>query len=558
MNGFRKLGLQRLSWILLYCVSAIPLFSGLRTALNPYDEGLSASGAVAVLDGAVPYRDLWTNYAPGQYYALGFLFWVFGRSLLVLRVYNAIWGVIAVVLACALARRLAPAPFVLLPGMVVTLLVGALIPGTAALPALVLSLVSCLYLAWGLSGSVAACVFAGIAAGATTFFRHDFGFYTFAAESVVLGAAALGAWWRGESARERAYFMFALLGGMAAILVPLGLFLISHVTLHELLEHLLRFPGQVYPKVRRLPYPAFPNPGRLLRGEETLLRFWWECAARALYYFPWVVFSLAAVRLVRAGLTRSFTNRDWFAFLLLVAGLAYFNYGRVRSDDVHIIPMAVFAVVLSGYVVHGLIHGGFRARNAVVRLSLGALVLFLVAWPGVHKCREIQTGRMVFRTPLGLEAARGVRGMGWQQAVGDAIRYVDANVPPGEAIFVGNTRHDVVWINDAMFYFLAQRPSATKYLDLHPGLVTTRPVQQEIIQALAEKSIRCVVLWEAPLSNEPNDSARNEGETGLDDYIRSHFRIGARFGLYTVHWRTSPREQAANTVPIASVDAATE
>jgi len=74
-----------------------------RTIDNVYDEGLIVFGAQRVLEGDIPYRDFWTLYAPGQFYAVAGLFKLFGSSVLVERLWDA--AVRAGVVATASARH---------------------------------------------------------------------------------------------------------------------------------------------------------------------------------------------------------------------------------------------------------------------------------------------------------------------------------------------------------------------------------------------------------------------------------------------------------------------
>ena len=115
-----------------------------------------------------------------------------------------------------------------------------------------------------------------------------------------------------------------------------------------------------------------------------------------------------------------------------------------------------------------------------------------------------------------------------------AAEYVRAQTGPDERIFVGNTRHDLIFVNDLLFYFLAGRPSATRYAELHPGLATTLPIQQAIVQELSSQDVQWVVtlrMWE---SREPNASSVSSGVTHLDDYIRDHYTTATTFGSYRV------------------------
>ena len=59
---------------------ALVLLPGVFVDL-PAPLGKAVAGACRVLAGDVPYRDFWTMYAPGQFYAVAGLFAAFGREL---------------------------------------------------------------------------------------------------------------------------------------------------------------------------------------------------------------------------------------------------------------------------------------------------------------------------------------------------------------------------------------------------------------------------------------------------------------------------------------------
>jgi hypothetical protein len=71
---------------------------------------------------------------------------------------------------------------------------------------------------------------------------------------------------------------------------------------------------------------------------------------------------------------------------------------------------------------------------------------------------------------------------------------------------------------------------------MQPGLVTTAPVQKEIISSLQRSHTRVVVRWLDPRAeqNEPNGSSRSGGVHILDDFIAGHYRAVARDGDYQV------------------------
>jgi 4-amino-4-deoxy-L-arabinose transferase-like glycosyltransferase len=74
------------------------------TAMEP-DEGILLQGAQRILAAQVPYRDFFSFYTPGSYYALALLFRIFGSSILVARTALALTGAILSVVTYLLARR---------------------------------------------------------------------------------------------------------------------------------------------------------------------------------------------------------------------------------------------------------------------------------------------------------------------------------------------------------------------------------------------------------------------------------------------------------------------
>jgi len=76
-----------------------------------FDEGITLFGADRVAHGAVPHRDFYTLYGPGQFYVLAGLFKLFGTSVLVERIWNTIVSASSVVLIFLIVDRVAPRRF---------------------------------------------------------------------------------------------------------------------------------------------------------------------------------------------------------------------------------------------------------------------------------------------------------------------------------------------------------------------------------------------------------------------------------------------------------------
>jgi hypothetical protein len=146
--------------------------------------------------------------------------------------------------------------------------------------------------------------------------------------------------------------------------------------------------------------------------------------------------------------------------------------------------------------------------------------------------------------PLDTERTKGIYVFpGQDYFVLATIKFIQMNTKPDEKIFIGDSRHDRIFVNDVMLYFLSERHSATKYHELHPGLANTREVQQEIIEELKKNSVKCVVLWNgAENVMEPNESAISTGVTDLDDFIQKNYIPVMTFGPYQIREKITSGE----------------
>jgi hypothetical protein len=90
---------------------------------------------------------------------------------------------------------------------------------------------------------------------------------------------------------------------------------------------------------------------------------------------------------------------------------------------------------------------------------------------------------------------------------------------------------------DVMFYFLAERHSATKYHELVPGVTTRADVQATMVENLRHARVRYVILRRDIGSEPSNESSRSSGVHLLDRYIEDHFQPVRDFGNYVVMGR---------------------
>jgi hypothetical protein len=107
---------------------------------------------------------------------------------------------------------------------------------------------------------------------------------------------------------------------------------------------------------------------------------------------------------------------------------------------------------------------------------------------------------------------------------------------PGDPIFVANPRHDRVTAGDPLLYVILGHPNPTRYDVMQPGVITTAPVQREIVDSLRRSDTKVVIKWLDPRAEaiEANGSARSSGVHILDRYLAAAYRPVARYGVYQV------------------------
>jgi hypothetical protein len=213
----------------------------------------------------------------------------------------------------------------------------------------------------------------------------------------------------------------------------------------------------------------------------------------------------------------------WSLTPMALVGLGYL---LGRTDVYHLVPLAAVLPVMLAWA-------SATSRIPWLRVTLLA-GLGLIAVYGVER----RAGQLL-HPPAGA-AVPGPAGDGVQTSPSDAqaLGAVQAELAqitrPREPIFVTDARTDRVTAGDPLLYVITGHPNATRYDVMQPGVVTTAPIQTEIVASLQRAHTRVIVRWLDPRAehSEPNGSARSSGVHVLDDYVRRHYRPIARYGVY--------------------------
>jgi hypothetical protein len=457
----------------------------LQREIGPHDEGLMLQAAARLASGQLPYRDFRLNYPPGQPLVLAALHRAIGPSLLGWRLLRIGVDAGTTALAYRLARRSAPEPLALAAGLGVA---GAMAFPSGAGPNPPAQGLALAALLEAPSNPGRAAVLAGITAA----FRIEVGAGT--AVGVALAAP------RGRRVR-------ALAGAAGVAGAALGPFFAAAPT--EMFEDTLGFFRIQH--LQRLPFPLrFRGPWRPSKVIE--------------FYMPSILIGgLATWLAAAASAPRNLSGEGLAPAPVAAVGAGYL---LARTDEFHLVTLAGTLPVL-------LATAAASERRRWPRRALLAALALIVAH-GLDR-KAGQALHPPDMAPVPGRAGGGVRTERSDAvALGGLIGAVHELTAPGEAIFVGNARHDLVRVGDPLLYTVLDRPNATRYDVIQPGVVTTEAVQREIVDSL--RGVRVVVRWIHPTAcdPEPNGAGRSSGVEILDRYLAAQFREHSRHGDYVV------------------------
>jgi hypothetical protein len=501
-----------LLWLAGAAVSGVTLLKGIQ----PNDEGLMLQAAARIAAGEVPYRDFWWYYPPGQPYLLGGLWAAVGPSLLTWRVVRVAADATVALAVYLLARRRAPR------GLALAAWLGA--AGAMAFPSGPHPFPIALALALGaLLAMERRPALAGALAGLCAVWRLEFAAYL--AAGVLLGQAASA-----ESAR--AWARRALRFAVPAAAVGLALYapVVAAAGLGPSWDLLVRYPLLDFGDYQSLPFPLDPGRGIDLSSPAAVAA---SLARLGQVYLPLVlVAGVVAAALVLGLGARGRRDGPLLAVVVFAAGMVH--YLLVRPDLFHTAPAAVMLCPLAAWALARRPAPGRAAGAAWAGAGLCGVAL---AWVVVDGLQGRWAALHERTAPLRLPVADGVRARPAQAAdLERVVAAVQRRVPAGEPIYVATRRADLVTSGIPLLYVLAGRPNPTRYDIAAPGVVTSAPVQREIVRDLERARPRVVVRWTDPLTAlpEPNRAGRSSGVTLLDGYLRRAYRPVERAGAFVV------------------------
>lgn len=500
--------LFRLIDILVFVGAALFFFVSMDRNIGVYDEGLILTGAARVVAGQVPHRDFYTNYGPGQFYVLAFLFRRFGQAVMVERIFDLLVRAAIVAVCFHVARFHCRRWIVAATAMVIALTLFSLKTyGYPVFSVILFALIGSALIAeaGGAVRSNGKIFLAGVATGLAALFRYDLGFSLFVLQAIFIFVFC---------ARRS---LLVYVSGTTIIFLPAALFFLAVAPIGSFTHDLL-FSVRNYWSTRHLPFPSLS-----------------QCFAsfgKSVVYLP-IGICLAGVLFVLSKTERTSSARR-FVFVFVALTAVMYCKGVVRVTPNQMAQALIPAFLLLSVLLEVALQSRASLRVLLGFLGVWTLIATLVGATAVMS-QMASTHSVAWPGFAGSLDESRVRGFLIAPQRVEAIRFIRAKTRPNERIFVGLNRHDKIVLNDNLTYFATGRLPATRWSHFDPGLQTRLSVQREMIAEIERQAVRYIVLtseWEK--IREPNDSSRSSGVHLLDDYIRQHYQVLKNFGQISI------------------------
>jgi Dolichyl-phosphate-mannose-protein mannosyltransferase len=533
----------------IFAGSYFLLFFGMSMRPNIFDESIILTGAMRVAAGQVLHQDFYANYGPGQFYTVMWLFKLFGQSILVERLYDLVLKALIVTLVYLIVSSYCRGRLAIAAAAITVVWFFGLnaTTGTALIPVSLLNLLASLIIlpVFVLPASTRRMLAAGAVAGLATLFRYDTGIALLVIQACVLIVAA---YLEGDSFFKRLrYFVasfWACVAGFFFVTLPALLYYLARAPLHPFVHDIFIYPSKYYHRGRNLPFPGIG-----IKGLDNI-GVYLPIAIIGISFYIAFTQTVGTVKPNETNPEDDLARRKWRGFLIAFGMLALVMYfkGIVRVSLVHMYLSILPSLLLIATMYQNKEIFSRRMQLAVTWLAwLTVSAAFLSSFREIrelHKQHASVPGAMLFSGGAPEVKATWckldnplTRGFCFIPDVDHvrAIEFIAGHTVPGQKLFVGQTRHDIVFANDNLIYFATQRLPATKWSQFDPDLVNRSDIQVQMVRDLEATAPPYIVLdSELDQVREPNDSSKSSGVTLLDDYIRSKYHLIETFGEMSI------------------------
>ena len=451
---------------------------------NIFDEGFIVSGAMMVSRGWLPIRDLFVIYGPGQYYFIAALFELFGENLLTVRVTH-ILTLALVVASVGFCTRLTTNNkyyWPILTAIAALLMTSFTMPnaGYPAVPAVTLLFWSaCGFIRWFSSRSLYYLIGSSFLLGITGLFRWDFGIFGMFSQLLTFYVVSKRMPMSTDSSATEVrciigpwliltifcFGSFVFIGGVQRWFEEVPKFSVLDF-------NTWRGINFIRPQVDAL-FDALSNTDRWATTQAaTNLVF-----SISPFILASVALALSACRMLRGRAVITVSNVS--AFLISLIALMLMNQMRVRPGHSQGYPAYMMCMPMIGYILSSVFLYEGISRIWKLILFVLSCVLFIAlpllavkdhVYLSVFKRErsEIHLSKASF-----IYRSNNAKATRFWVGYEELVKYIQATTKADEPIFSGVADTSRLYMNDAMLYFLADRPSATRWVEIKPARLRT-------------------------------------------------------------------------------------
>jgi 4-amino-4-deoxy-L-arabinose transferase-like glycosyltransferase len=468
------------------------------------EEGEALAWVDTVLRGRALSRDVFCLYGPLSTWAVALLFGVFGPSLGLWRTWIFALNAVALFATYLLLRQLLRTRAGSLAATaVIGLMCSPPIPGMSwsiSRVGLGLAALACLTRSradsqraerWSLA--------TGALLGVALLYSQEVGL----ACSAGVGAALL------LTRQDRLRALLWTAAGAALVLLPCAAYLAANASFGATIDNLFLFP-----RVRLLGFDTFPFPEFAPTGE----------SLRA-YGIP-VILAVSGFSTATKLLRGDRDARTLADVALFVFGALLFNSALSRPDDTHLLFAAPPAMILlAGLMEDGCFALSSRRHRVAASLGLVLGALALALWGNTA---AVNLASLAAPAPAGLRPLALPRGGG--ALLPDAFAH-DLEAVVSE-IQSRTTTDEPFWVfpNEALLYFLADRPQPTRFPLAH--FAVTSAQRLELIDQLERVRPHYTVLYRNAW---PVDGIRYE--VSLPEvlaYLNANYELDSNIGVFSI------------------------
>ena len=505
-SRLRRLGrrLDRLSVAVPALVSLFVVPAYLRITLSVYDAGLALTLARFLGLDRLPYRDLWTLYGPGPPVLGSLIMGIFGPGLAPQRIVVVLVHLSIVLVSYLLSRRFVPR------------WVAAALATFVAVGAYPVHFQQTIVLLlWGVWFVLRASedreraprrlLVASLLFGLSFWGRFEFVLVAIPLV-VVLWVASRG---RLDDRRRRT-ILWAGLGPPALFLLYVIAVVGDRAWLNLVDYPFFRYSDEAcrgLPDVWAPALGAFLAPFRDHPWSTYELLLW-----TATFLPPVLGLGCALVAWFRRGGDRLQT----FA-IAAIGGLTLFLWlehrPRASSSPDPLIPL----MAVSGAILLGALARRRPIAARVASIVAAAVIVVTVAISTIPTSAWAWRDWPPYDPMIGWEGGQA-EGLYDERVWSEVVSEVTARTDPGEEIFVALTDNRTHFANAPIFYWLTDRPPASRFIEFDPCLTDTAPIQREIVADLAGVDVVVATTFFPDLRRDPAT-----GPTILDDELASEF-----------------------------------